>query len=468
MKILRLIILILIISSTSRGQGVYTKLSSYGYEWKRGLFDKTLSIPEGDTLVNSVDSSHRFIIYKTSNNTVYTYNSSTLTWRVVGGSGDMNKIDSNRYANYTTKTYVDGKVQTIINDSLIYISILGYGLSRLDTVLWVDSAKIVTVTANNAKVNKSDTTTYSATKSYVQTSLSGYIKKADSNTNGGYSSYTYTNTRDALKINKADSNVYGSYVTKTYVDNITPSQSLSDWNVIKGSYFVGASVGVAKDIWSPINITSPFNSSFVTTFKVSSLSNALPNSNCVRFISGVSSNTPAFIRTNLITQAIYLGTSLNSGSGVQLNYIGGYSNFATGMRNFIGYAPLTTPSVTSTSNPSAMINMFGVGFDASDNQLYIMHNDGSGTATKIATGFLINQGNVYTISISVPYDYSNVVITVIEKTLSTSTSFTSSITTNLPAANLYLYFFAWMGCGTTTTQSRMDLINVEEIKTISN
>ncbi len=62
----------------------------------------------------------------------------------------------------------------------------------------------------------------------------------------------------------------------------------------------------------------------------------------------------------------------------------GCSDAATvaGARTFVGMSATTVGAV----DPSSTVNIIGVGTDAADSTLVIMHNDGSGTATRIALG----------------------------------------------------------------------------------
>lgn len=62
----------------------------------------------------------------------------------------------------------------------------------------------------------------------------------------------------------------------------------------------------------------------------------------------------------------------------------GCSDAATvaGARTFVGLAAATVGAV----EPSSSINIIGVGTDAADGNLVIMHNDGAGTATRVPLG----------------------------------------------------------------------------------
>ena len=53
-----------------------------------------------------------------------------------------------------------------------------------------------------------------------------------------------------------------------------------------------------------------------------------------------------------------------------------------GHRFFVGLYPAS--SAPTDVDPSGLLNLVGVGYDSADSQFYVMHNDGSGSATKIA------------------------------------------------------------------------------------
>lgn len=55
-----------------------------------------------------------------------------------------------------------------------------------------------------------------------------------------------------------------------------------------------------------------------------------------------------------------------------------------GARSFVGFTGVTT-KITNV-DPSSVINIIGVGTDSGDTNLQIMHNDGSGIATKVDLG----------------------------------------------------------------------------------
>lgn len=110
-----------------------------------------------------------------------------------------------------------------------------------------------------------------------------------------------------------------------------------------------------------------------TTAKTSYVSAAAINSACgVRF--GANSANPYLIRGSV------------AGSGgffVSLKY--GVNVHASTMTLFAGLSAYTTIQA-ATIQASAYINIIGVGADSGDTNLQVMHNDGTGTATKIDLG----------------------------------------------------------------------------------
>ncbi|MGL4237115.1 DUF2793 domain-containing protein [Tabrizicola sp.] len=69
-------------------------------------------------------------------------------------------------------------------------------------------------------------------------------------------------------------------------------------------------------------------------------------------------------------------------------YFSGHAGPSTGVTNashrfFMGMRDSVGPT---DINPSTMLSMFGIGYDSADTQVQFMHNDGTGTATKIALG----------------------------------------------------------------------------------
>jgi hypothetical protein len=85
--------------------------------------------------------------------------------------------------------------------------------------------------------------------------------------------------------------------------------------------------------------------------------------------------------------------------------------------------------------PSAFIDIIGVGTDTGDTNLQFMHNDGSGSATKIDTGAALTNNILYELHISCASNSSAYTITLSSVLGSGKTVLaTSSPSTNITAA----------------------------------
>lgn len=121
------------------------------------------------------------------------------------------------------------------------------------------------------------------------------------------------------------------------------------------------------------------------------------------------------------------------------------------LRGFTGFAAAT--GAPTDAEPSAIVNMIGVGCDAADANYQIMHNDGSGAATKIDTGFPKNTADateMYELQLYAPRGRGGRVDYVFKR-LSDGASVSGSITTNLPADTTMLAPRGWHSVGGTSS-----------------
>ncbi|HLQ20571.1 MAG TPA: hypothetical protein VK146_16490, partial [Tabrizicola sp.] len=127
---------------------------------------------------------------------------------------------------------------------------------------------------------------------------------------------------------------------------------------------------------------------------------------------------------------------------------------ATGVANashraFVGMLASTTNP--TDVNPSTLLNMIGMGYDSADTNIHIMHNDGTGTATKINLGASFPKPNVDLTSVyelalfarpgtpqTVTYEVTNLVSGAVA---------TGTVTTDLPATTTLITPYGYMSVG---------------------
>lgn len=111
----------------------------------------------------------------------------------------------------------------------------------------------------------------------------------------------------------------------------------------------------------------------------------------------------------------------------------------TSARLFAGWT--SSISVPTDANPSTITNMFGFGYDAADTNLQWMHNDGSGTATKVDLGSSFPKPSVdrqesYEIEINCRPNGSTIWYKI--RRIHTGATASGSVTTDIPANTTYL------------------------------
>lgn len=148
----------------------------------------------------------------------------------------------------------------------------------------------------------------------------------------------------------------------------------------------------------------------------------------------VNSSTALSTSGVILTAPILIGTS--SETELKLTSKFGLPNGSANGWLFVGLSANSTVS-TSTTYLSTGVNLLGIGYEQSDANLSIFHNDASGTVTKVGLGsnfpastdkayiaeFIVNNSNVF-------YKISN---------LSDNQFTTGTISTNMPSGSTSLY-----------------------------
>ena len=138
----------------------------------------------------------------------------------------------------------------------------------------------------------------------------------------------------------------------------------------------------------------------------------------------------------------------------------GEDNTLADSRCFVGFWTNTT--AIGNVNPSTLTNIIGVGFDSGETTWRVLHNDGSGTATKIDLGadFPCNTSDqAYEVAIFAPPGQSKVWVqmTRLGTAFSTTVEISSS---DLPALNTMLTFHLWCNNGTTAAAKTLCFTSV--------
>lgn len=131
----------------------------------------------------------------------------------------------------------------------------------------------------------------------------------------------------------------------------------------------------------------------------------------------------------------------------------------TGARLFVGMT--ATTAVLGNADPSSFLNMIGVGMDAADTTLQLMHNDGTGAATKVDLGVSFPEStntDMFELSLFCGPNTNEVLYEVVN--LTTGVEVSGTITTNIPAQNQLLTWQIWRHNATTASAVGVDIVSV--------
>lgn len=124
-------------------------------------------------------------------------------------------------------------------------------------------------------------------------------------------------------------------------------------------------------------------------------------------------------------------------------------------RAMVGLTALAT--APANANPSASTNIITVGWDSGDANLQLIHNDGSGTATKVDLGANFPANTLSTDWYEVTFLALPGAGTVnyFVRRVNTGDTTTGSITTDLPSGSTLLGPLLWRNNGTTALEARI-------------
>jgi hypothetical protein len=131
-------------------------------------------------------------------------------------------------------------------------------------------------------------------------------------------------------------------------------------------------------------------------------------------------------------------------------------------RSFVGL--WGTNTAPTDVEPSTLLNIVGMGWDAADTNIQFMHNDGSGACTKIDLGAsfpvpTVDAQEVYEIVMFSPPGTTQSVTYRI-RNLRTAVEATGTVTTNLPLTTQTIVQQAWMSVGGTSSVIGITLFKV--------
>ena len=119
-------------------------------------------------------------------------------------------------------------------------------------------------------------------------------------------------------------------------------------------------------------------------------------------------------------------------------------------RAFVGMA--ASVAAPTDVQPSSLFNILGMGWDSADANIQFMHNDASGTATKVDTGIAVptvDRTNVYEIALFVPPNSTTVGWQV--TLLNTGATASGTVSADIPAVNTLLGPRGYMSVGGTSS-----------------
>lgn len=221
--------------------------------------------------------------------------------------------------------------------------------------------------------------------------------------------------------------------------------------------------------FSAVRMVIPNGNNSVTTWGVSNTvvgtltaptiaaTNLKTSVNRVRVVSATTANSASEMRT--AGAQVWRGNAAGLG-GFFYSATFSVNSTTTNQRLFVGLMNATGATAT-TSAPSALTNILGVGWDSADTTLQIMHNDASGTATKVNLGANFPSNTtaaVYEVTLFSAANGSTISYRV--KRLDTEQTASGTISTDMPANTSFLCRHEYMNNGGTAAAVDLEIMRV--------
>ena len=138
----------------------------------------------------------------------------------------------------------------------------------------------------------------------------------------------------------------------------------------------------------------------------------------------------------------------------------------TGSQAFVGLCASTAILNTAAGSVGALLNCVGIGYDTTDantGNWFLMHNDGSGTCTKVDLGTNAARANTthgYDVVIYCPPGAATEIFVRVVNLHTGVEVYNSSITTDLPATNTGLAFKGEVNNGAVASATNIEFAKV--------
>jgi hypothetical protein len=147
------------------------------------------------------------------------------------------------------------------------------------------------------------------------------------------------------------------------------------------------------------------------------------------------------------------------GAGSKITFDVVFPAYVSTQRIFVGYTS-TFGQISSTVDPSAILNIIGIGKDAADATLQFMFNNGSGTATKVNTGITPTVNDEYLITIELPSNTTSSTVTIERRTKTASTKNSATNSAKIPTAGTLMY---WHVVSNSAAISTAPVVGIKQV-----